>query len=525
MAGKKIALAGSDRTEPENAAYVGDVDPDERIVVALHLKRRSPDKFPPGSAGDLARLSQPMTRQALVAERKRTHARAAARVRKFAKANRLAVREVNLAGRVLTLEGSARQMSEIFGARLCLYDGLYDGGARRFRARIGQLMIPSEIAPWTRAILGFDQRPLTATPVNRLQPLAGAGAGAGLWPTEVAALYGIPLDHDTSSVCVGIIALGGGYLPSDLAKALTGMQRETRVAVDQSVSGSHNTFGGGAPADQEIALDLQIMAGLVPKSKIVVYFAPNTIQSLVTAINQAIFDDVNKPQVLSVSWGSAEKFWTAPGRDAMQAVLADAQRLRVNVVFASGDQLATAGLTDGKAHVWFPASSPYALGCGGTVLGGDATAEAVWNDGSSGTGGGISDVFPVPAYQSGLALPPSVNDGAARRGVPDVAGAAAGTPGYRVVLNGTATVKDGTSAVAPLWAALIAIANAQRGSPLGSVNSVLYASPSLLRPIIRGDNRDDGKGYDAGPGWSACTGLGVPRGADIIAALAAVPIA
>jgi kumamolisin len=529
MAGKKIALAGSDRSAPEDAAYVSDVNPDERIVVALHLKRRSPDKFQPGSAGDLARLSQPMTRQALVAERNRTHARAAARVREFAKANKLDVRDVNLAGRVVTLEGSARQMSEIFGARLCLYDGLDDGGARRFRARIGQLMIPAEIAPWTRAILGFDQRPLTATPVNRLQPLAGAGAGAGLWPTEVAALYGIPLDHDTSSVCVGIIALGGGYLPSDLAKALTGMQREDRVAIDQSVSGSHNTFGGGTLADQEIALDLQIIAGLLPKARIVVYFAPNTIQSLVTAINQAIFDDVNKPQVLSVSWGSAERFWTAPGRDAMQAVLADAQRLRVNVVFASGDQLATAGLTDGKVHVWFPASSPYALGCGGTTLdtplGGDAAAEAVWNDGSGGTGGGISDVFPVPAYQSNLALPPSANDGAVRRGVPDVAGAAAGMPGYRVVLNGANTVKDGTSAVAPLWAALIAIANAQRGTPLGFVNSALYSSPSLLRPIIKGNNRADGKGYDAGPGWNACTGLGVPKGADIIAALAAVPIA
>jgi kumamolisin len=94
-----------------------------------------------------------------------------------------------------------------------------------------------------------------------------------------------------------------------------------------------------------------------------------------------------------------------------------------------------------------------------------------------------------------------------------------------VVLNGVETVKDGTSAVAPLWAALIAIANAQRGTPLGLVNSALYANPSLLRPIIRGNNRDDGKGYDASSGWNACTGLGVPRGADIIAALAAVPIA
>jgi kumamolisin len=283
-------------------------------------------------------------------------------------------------------------------------------------------------------------------------------------------------------------------------------------------------------SDQEIALDLQIVAGLLPTARIVVYFAGDTIPSLVAAIDQAILDDVHRPQVLSVSWGSAEKFWTDPGRDAMQAVLADAQRLRVSVLFAAGDELATGGLTDGKAHVWFPASSPYALACGGTVAtpgdnGGGVATEAVWNDGFSGTGGGISDAFPVPAYQTNLVLPPSVNDGAMRRGVPDVAGAAAGTPGYRIVVNGTETVKDGTSAVAPLWAALIAIANAQRATPLGLVNPALYGNPSLFRTITQGNNRVGGKGYDAGPGWNACTGLGVPRGAEIIAALAAVPVA
>ena len=524
MIGSKIALAGSNRGEPEGAILIGDVDPDERIVVALHLKRRSPDKFQPGSAGDLARLSPRITRHALAAQRKRTHARAAARIRKFADANGLAVRGVDLAARVVILEASARQMGQIFGAKLYIFDD----GQRRFRARIGRLMVPTAIAPWTRAILGFDQRPLTARPVNQLLPLAGAGAGTGLWPTQIAALYDIPLDSDASSVCVGIIALGGGYLPADLAKALTGMRRQDRAVIDQSVSGSGNNFGGGTQADQEVALDLQIIAGLLPKARIVVYFAPNTIQSLVAAINQAVFDDVHRPQVLSVSWGSAETFWTEPGRDAMQAVLADAMRLRVSVVFAAGDQLATAGVTDGAAHVWFPASSPYALGCGGTLptLGSDGalTAETVWNDGFDGTGGGISDVFPVPAYQSNLVLPASVNDGAVRRGVPDVAAVAAGTPGYRVVVNGAETVKDGTSAVAPLWAVLIAIANAQRSTPLGFLNSALYSNASLFRPITQGNNRDGGKGYDAGPGWNACTGLGVPKGADLIAALAATPV-
>jgi kumamolisin len=522
---EQVALAGSYRAAPEGAALVGDVDPDERIAVTVHLKRRTPDRFAPGSAGDLARL-KPMTRHALAAERRRTHARAAVRIRKLANAYRVAVRDIDLAARTVTIEATAKRMSKLFGATL----HIYDDGQRRFRARVGDLMVPKQIAPWTRAILGFDQRPLVRRPTGRVRALAGVAGGTGLWPTEIARLYGIPLDRDVSKACAGIVALGGGYLPSDLAKALAGMGREAPVVVDQPVAGNRNNFGHDADADQEIALDLQILAGLLPKARIVVYFAGNTTRNLVVAINQALRDDVNRPQVLSVSWGSAEMFWTEDARDAMQAALADAKRLQVSVLFAAGDELATGGLNDGKAHVWFPASSPYALACGGTLPtpgadGASVANEVVWNDGTIGTGGGISDTYQVPAYQSGLALPPSVNDGKLRRGVPDVAAAAAGRPGYRIVLDGIDMVKDGTSAVAPLWAGLIAMANAARGGPVGFVNTALYANAPLFRQILKGDNRSAGKGYDAGAGWNACTGLGVPNGADIIAALAAVPVA
>ena len=81
VTGQKIALAGSNRVEPEGAVYVGDVDPEQPIVITVYLKRRSPDKFQPGSAGDLARLAKPITRRALAAQRRRTHAHAAARIR------------------------------------------------------------------------------------------------------------------------------------------------------------------------------------------------------------------------------------------------------------------------------------------------------------------------------------------------------------------------------------------------------------------------------------------------------------
>ncbi|MBR1208622.1 MULTISPECIES: protease pro-enzyme activation domain-containing protein [unclassified Bradyrhizobium] len=521
---RRVPLAGSNRAAPVGATLVGDVDPDERIPIVVYVKRRTPDKFPTGSAGDLARLAKPITRHQLATQRHRSHARAVARVVRLAAERGLTVGRSDPVARTVELEGTARQMAEIFGATLCTYRD----GERTFRARVGGLTVPAEIAPWTRAILGFDQRPLrTRTPL--VQARADMGSGSGLWPTDIAARYGIPLDRDVSSICVGIIALGGGYLASDLAMAVAGMNRPPPVVVNVPPSGNGG-FGTNDVADQEIALDLQVLAGLLPKSKIVVYFAENSAAGLTDAIHQAVFDEEHAPQVVSVSWGSAEKYWTGPGRDAMQAVLADAARLRVSVLFASGDQLATSGLADGKVHVWFPASSPYATSCGGTqpvpaAGNGSAAAEAVWNAGAVGTGGGISDAFPVPDYQSHLTLPKSQNDGAIRRGVPDVACAAAASPGYRIIVNGQAMAMSGTSAATPLWAALVAIAVAARGEQIGFLNTALYSNPGAFRAVVQGNNRVGGKGYDAGPGWSACTGLGVPKGADLLAALTAIPVA
>jgi kumamolisin len=207
------------------------------------------------------------------------------------------------------------------------------------------------------------------------------------------------------------------------------------------------------------------------------------------------------------------------------AALCDAARVGISIVAAAGDQLATCGISDGKAHVWFPASSPYVLGCGGTAftLQGD---EMVWKQGQTGTGGGISDNYPVPDFQSSVALPASVNPDHRRgRGVPDVAALAARPPGYRIVIDGQEMAKDGTSAATPLWAALLAMANAGRDTPLGVAPPHLYGTPGLTRQIMTGNNQQNGIGYSAGGTWNACTGLGVPVAADIIAALATAGVA
>jgi kumamolisin len=365
---------------------------------------------------------------------------------------------------------------------------------------------------------------------RRLRAYSGAGNGAGLWPDAVARLYGMPADRDGAGQAVGVITLRGGYLPSDLDAAAAGANRPRAVVVDQSVDGVVNDFGTNPSADEELALDLQVLTTTIPAARIVVYFADNTMDSLANAIRLAVNDQANRPSVLSISWGSAETFWPEAARNAVQAALEEARDRHVTVIAAAGDELATAGVTDDadrRANVGFPGSSPLVLCCGGThpALSQDGTSvatETVWNEGLVGTGGGISDVFPVPDFQSHVDLPPSVNDGGKRRGVPDVAAAASKSPGYRIVLNGVQMVKDGTSAATPLWAALVIMVNAARGQPIGLINPFLYANPGLFRQILTGNNRVDTIGYDAGPGWNACSGLGVPLAAEIIAAVSAV---
>jgi kumamolisin len=375
--------------------------------------------------------------------------------------------------------------------------------------------------------------------MTRLRSFADAGQNPGLWPSAIARLYGIPLDQDGAGQAVGVIAVGGGYLPTDMAVAATAANRPVAHVIEVPVDGVTNNFGGGTRADAELALDLQVLAALVPAAQIIVYFSPDSQEGLARAIQQAVTDEINRPSVLSISWGSAEKYWMdLPGdgqdssrvsaRDQVQAALQAARDRKVTVVAASGDELATAGETDGAAHVIFPGSSPLVLSCGGTdpAFSADRSAienEKVWNDGSVGTGGGISDIFPVPDYQQKTILPPSFNDGSRRRrGMPDVAAAASPNPGYQIMLHGKPVSMDGTSAATPLWAALVVLANAMRGQPLGLINPYLYANPWVCRRIVCGNNRIDGIGYDASPDWNACTGLGVPVGKDIISALAAM---
>jgi kumamolisin len=127
----------------------------------------------------------------------------------------------------------------------------------------------------------------------------------------------------------------------------------------------------------------------------------------------------------------------------------------------------------------------------------------------------VSTFFSLPTWQNGLQV--KLTSGGAQaltmRGVPDVSGDADPDTGYDVRIDGTNTVIGGTSAVAPLWAGLIARINAAKGSPVGFINPQLYAATSTLKDITSGNNGS----YEAAPGWDACTGLGSPDGTKIAA--------
>ena len=196
----------------------------------------------------------------------------------------------------------------------------------------------------------------------------------------------------------------------------------------------------------------------------------------------------------------------------MNAALVDAATVGVTICAASGDGLATDGAADGKAHVDYPASNPFVLGCGGTRIdaaGGAITAETVWKSNGGGTGGGVSAVFPLPAYQVGARVPTGKVIKAAR-GVPDVSADADPDSGYRVIIGGKTGIIGGTSAASPLWAGLVAGCNARRGSPLGFAHPLLYGNAAVLRDITAGGNKSGRVGFSAKPGWDACTGLGSP---------------
>ena len=341
---------------------------------------------------------------------------------------------------------------------------------------------------------------------------------------QLASLYDFPAEFDGAGQCIGLIELGGGYLQSDLQTYFSGLNIPTPQVKFVSVDGAKNK-----PRDasaHQVTLDIETAGAAAPGAKLVVYMAPNTNQGFVNAVKTASHDETNRPSILSIAWGGPESIWDGQSLKALDDAFHEAAILGITVVCASGDGGVTDGVDDGEPHVDFPASSPWVLACGGTLLtisGERIKKEVVWSDKAGfGTGGGVSRVFPKPEWQTGVDVPLNP-DGKPGRGVPDVAAHASPQIGYRVVINGKTVAIGGTSASTPLWAGLIARLNQAAGRNIGYINPTLYhkIGPSgALRDITVGNNGvKKVSGYPARPGWDPCTGWGSPDGKRLLRAL------
>ena len=513
----RVLLPGSEKAAAPNAVRLKATPAKSKVTVSVIVKRREPLKI--NRRG--GRMSGPV--RVSPAEYKKHHAAdpaAIKQVRAFARQFNLKVEDdpTSTARRTLQLTGTASDMQKAFG--VVLEQKTIDG--TEYRLREGGIYLPTSLTSVVEAVLGLDNRPQAQPHFRVRKPKPQPSAEPGSYtPPEVANAYQFPANASGAGQTIGIIELGGGYRQADLTAYFKSLGISAPHITAVSVDEGKNAPSNASSADGEVMLDIEVAASVAPGAKVAVYFAPNTDQGFIDAITTAVHDTTNKPSVISISWGGSESTWTQQSLTALDAACQSAAALGITITVAAGDS----GSTDGGTgnNVDFPASSPHVLACGGTNLDASGTtivSEVVWNELASqegATGGGVSNVFALPPWQQNAHVP-APSGGAGGRGVPDVAGDADPATGYTIRVDGETIVIGGTSAVAPLWAALVAVANQQLGTQVGFIQPAIYAAraASAFNDILTGNNG----AFQAGPGWDACTGLGSPIASKLIPLLA-----
>lgn len=410
MSDQRVTVMGSRREPVQGAVRLRPVDAHESVQATIVLRRRQ------GAPDETALLGHRIARDRFADTSGADPADLDAVVR-FAQTNGLSVANIQAASRTIRLIGPAQAMKAAFNTEL----NYYDAPSGRYRGRVGGVTVPANIAPIVDAVLGLDNRPIAKPHVRRY---AEPEIARGLWPTQVARAYNFPTGVTGKGQTIAIIELGGGYRQPDLDAYFASLNLTPPRVAAVSVNGSANVPGADQDADGEVMLDIEVAGAVAPGARIVAYFAPNTDQGFHDAIVRATHDSLYKPSVISISWGAPEDRWTAQARRVMDQAMQDAAALGITITVASGDDGSSDRLPRGN-HVDFPASSPFALACGGTRLEltetGAVQSEVVWNEqdqGGGATGGGVSRTFDRPAYQAHLNIAHHPHG----RGVPDVAG-------------------------------------------------------------------------------------------------------
>jgi kumamolisin len=513
-------LPGSERTAAV-ATLVGKTDPAAAVTVTVVLARRTaiPDATLQQHAHALP-SARPVVDHAQFAALYGAPDDAIAAVRAFATTYGLSVKNVDQARRVVELSGTVAQMERAFGTTL----NDYRRDNVTFRGREGALQLPASLAPFVEAVLGLDNRPIAKPHIA--QPRAAVSSSYS--PNQLATLYGFPANDGTGQT-VALIELGGNYGPADLATYFKGLNIKEPQVKSVSVSpGVPVPYGQDTNSDGEVMLDVEVVGAIAPGAAIVVYFSDNTDQGFYQAVSQAVHDPATT--AISISWGSPEKGWTQQSMTSWQSLGQSAIMLNVSIFAAAGDHGCADESPgdpgyDSQRHVDFPGSCDTGVvSCGGTNIktsGTTLTGESVWNDGNGWAGGGgVSTVFKLPSWQQGISA--VAGTPLTMRGVPDVAGDADPNSGIVVRADGSDGVSGGTSAVAPLWAALTARLATALGHKPGFFIPLLYANAKAgaTNDVTTGNNSVNGiTGFSAKAGWDACTGLGSPKGQKIASVL------
>jgi kumamolisin len=428
--------------------------------------------------------------------------------------------ERSLGARSLKLKGTVAQAEAAFGTKLALYHSDEYG---EFRGREGDLKVPAAIADVVTGVFGLDTRKVARRRKSR--DAAAATTNQGLKPTDLAGMYGFG-SATAAGRTIAILEFGGAYIANDLNLFC----RDVGIAMP-TVTTSGPQTGPTDDATGEVMMDIQIVAAMAQGAHINVYFAHFTQKGWVNLLQSIIHSKGPKPDAISISYGIAEasKSFSENGMKVIDGYFNELAQMGITVCVSAGDDGCGSLIFDGSANANFPASSPNVLAVGGTMLDAGGNEVTWWetpgrrfdangnSTGGGSTGGGTSIIFPRPSWQTVTTA--SLNDGStAFRCVPDVA-ALAGPPFYFLILNEQVAPNGGTSASAPMWASVIGCLK-KAGKTFGFLTPVFYSSngaggtigSALLKDITQGNNASNppSTGYEAGPGYDAVTGWGVP---------------
>jgi subtilase family serine protease len=483
-------------------------------------------------------------------------------------ADGLEVGEVAANHLTLPVSGSAEQVEQALASPLT---EVHLAGGRTAYANQAPPTLPAGIARYVQGVVGLDNLALprpqlagSSSPAPSPSPqVVTGGPQPCAEAAELGQFGGLTADQIANAYQFSGL-YGAGDQGAGQAIALVELQpySPSDIGIYQACYGTNaavtpvNVDGGPEPStdDSEAALDIEQVVGLAPQAAVLVYQAPNDRANAQADVISAIVSE-DRAKVISSSWAICEQL-AVPAVSELENTLLQEAAVQGQSFFASTGDTGSSGCLrndpseDGLA-VQDPSSQPFATAVGGTSLvqTGPPPAETVWNDGSpeaGATGGGPSFEWTMPSYQSGASPALGVINANSRlcaastycREVPDVSADADPVTGYVIRADDEWVQAGGTSASAPLWAALAALTNAQpscRGRTIGFANPALYAiagaaypanfhdvtSGSLFSGAAGNDVFSDTGPYPVTPGYDMTTGLGTPVGPALAASLCA----